>query len=234
MIVLSWINKEPHLLKTFVVANRISKIQDLTEIAQWHHIASEENPSDLISREDYAIADRWSSSRDDALGNVLLHLVVHISEYEFVKLLLEKGANLASRDLSGRTALHIACEGKSLGSFQLRDRRHTFDIRDRNCRIPLEVACRFHGPEAAQILLSKGKSVFGEGDRPVLLSTLNNSKAYKYAIPMISLLLDAGANIDAADGSGNTALLSALENKAHWRSKRFLHRYLYVFDRPWM
>ncbi|XP_035207469.1 uncharacterized protein LOC118182259 [Stegodyphus dumicola] len=49
MIVLSWINKEPTLLKTFV-ANRISKIQDLTEIAQWHHIASEENPSDLISR----------------------------------------------------------------------------------------------------------------------------------------------------------------------------------------
>lgn len=47
--VLSWIKKEPYLLKTFV-ANRIAKIQSLTKIEQWHYIASDDNPADLVSR----------------------------------------------------------------------------------------------------------------------------------------------------------------------------------------
>ncbi|XP_018365360.1 PREDICTED: uncharacterized protein LOC108762729 [Trachymyrmex cornetzi] len=49
-IVLGWIRTEPHALKTFV-ANRIAKIQELTqEGATWQHVPSEENPADLLSR----------------------------------------------------------------------------------------------------------------------------------------------------------------------------------------
>ena len=48
-IVLAWIKKEPYQLKTFV-ANRITTIQDLTDIHQWRHVSSKENPADLISR----------------------------------------------------------------------------------------------------------------------------------------------------------------------------------------
>lgn len=49
MIVLSWMKKESRDLKTFV-ANRVVIIQELTEINQWHHIPSEQNPADVISR----------------------------------------------------------------------------------------------------------------------------------------------------------------------------------------
>ncbi|XP_035232408.1 uncharacterized protein LOC118204190, partial [Stegodyphus dumicola] len=49
MIVLSWIQKEPYQLKTFV-ANRVATIQELTNGHQWRHVSSKENPSDLISR----------------------------------------------------------------------------------------------------------------------------------------------------------------------------------------
>ncbi|XP_055944621.1 uncharacterized protein LOC129975584 [Argiope bruennichi] len=49
MIVLSWIRKEPFLLKTFV-ANRVTQIQDLTYIEDWRYVPSNENPADLISR----------------------------------------------------------------------------------------------------------------------------------------------------------------------------------------
>ena len=48
-IVLQWIQKPPHTLQTFV-SNRVSVIQEMTDIKQWRHIAGTENPSDVLSR----------------------------------------------------------------------------------------------------------------------------------------------------------------------------------------
>ncbi|GFW78089.1 integrase catalytic domain-containing protein [Trichonephila clavipes] len=48
-IVISWIHRESRELKTFV-ANRVSKIHQLSSRHQWHHIASEQNPADVLSR----------------------------------------------------------------------------------------------------------------------------------------------------------------------------------------
>ncbi|GFS64181.1 integrase catalytic domain-containing protein [Trichonephila clavipes] len=48
-IVISWIHREPRELKTFV-ATRVSKIHQLSSRDQWHHIASEQNPADVLSR----------------------------------------------------------------------------------------------------------------------------------------------------------------------------------------
>ena len=48
-IVLSWIQSPSSTLHTFV-ANRITKIHQLSSSEQWHHIASKENPADTLSR----------------------------------------------------------------------------------------------------------------------------------------------------------------------------------------
>ncbi|GFS59592.1 uncharacterized protein TNCV_2581081 [Trichonephila clavipes] len=48
-IVISWIHRESRELKTFG-ANRVSKIHQLSSRDQWHHIASEQNPADVLSR----------------------------------------------------------------------------------------------------------------------------------------------------------------------------------------
>lgn len=48
-IVLHWIAKDTGGLKPFV-ANRIAAIQRFTNKEQWHHVASECNPADLLSR----------------------------------------------------------------------------------------------------------------------------------------------------------------------------------------
>ncbi|GFV43476.1 integrase catalytic domain-containing protein [Trichonephila clavipes] len=48
-IVISWIHRESRELKTFV-ANRLSKIHQLSSRDQWHHIATEQNPADVLSR----------------------------------------------------------------------------------------------------------------------------------------------------------------------------------------
>ncbi|XP_055591276.1 uncharacterized protein LOC129743315 [Uranotaenia lowii] len=47
--VLRWLASTPSTWTTFV-ANRVSKIQSLTEGCQWNHVAGKQNPADLISR----------------------------------------------------------------------------------------------------------------------------------------------------------------------------------------
>ncbi|XP_068987466.1 uncharacterized protein [Bombus flavifrons] len=48
-IVLQWIKSSPHTLKTFV-ANRVAEIQTKTNIDDWRHVPTNDNPADLISR----------------------------------------------------------------------------------------------------------------------------------------------------------------------------------------
>ena len=49
MVVLAWLRSPPSRWKTFV-ANRVSHIQELTNIENWNHVSSKENPADLVSR----------------------------------------------------------------------------------------------------------------------------------------------------------------------------------------
>ncbi|XP_035229906.1 uncharacterized protein LOC118201850 [Stegodyphus dumicola] len=49
MIVLAWIQKKPMDLKTFV-QHRVAKIQELSSVQQCHHVTSDQNPADLLSR----------------------------------------------------------------------------------------------------------------------------------------------------------------------------------------
>lgn len=48
-IVLSWIRNQPGSLQTFV-ANRISQVQEMTEIKDWRHVPTKLNPADCLSR----------------------------------------------------------------------------------------------------------------------------------------------------------------------------------------
>lgn len=48
-IALHWINKPVHVLR-LIVANRVARIQALTDVKSWRHIRTHENPADLISR----------------------------------------------------------------------------------------------------------------------------------------------------------------------------------------
>lgn len=48
-IVLTWILDEPHRWKTFV-GNRVAEIQEMSDKHDWHHIRSQYNPADIISR----------------------------------------------------------------------------------------------------------------------------------------------------------------------------------------
>ena len=48
-IVLCWLKKAPHLLKTFE-SSRVAEIQTLGDQVEWRHVRSEDNPADSLSR----------------------------------------------------------------------------------------------------------------------------------------------------------------------------------------
>ena len=48
-LVLTWLQNIPTRWNTYV-ANRVSEIQDITSNFFWHHVASEDNPADVLSR----------------------------------------------------------------------------------------------------------------------------------------------------------------------------------------
>ena len=50
MIVLKYIANQYKRFQTFV-ANRLSKIHEWTTVDQWHHVKSELNPADAVSRD---------------------------------------------------------------------------------------------------------------------------------------------------------------------------------------
>jgi len=62
MIVLSWLNSQGVRLKTFVL-NRVCQILELTDISQWHHVRTDRNPADIISRgitsSELIVAEEW-------------------------------------------------------------------------------------------------------------------------------------------------------------------------------
>ncbi|XP_055918357.1 uncharacterized protein LOC129950441 [Eupeodes corollae] len=48
-VVLAWIHALPIRWKTFV-ANRVTEVQEMTNISDWYHVRSEDNPADCASR----------------------------------------------------------------------------------------------------------------------------------------------------------------------------------------
>lgn len=62
LLVLSWLNSQGVRLKTFVL-NRVCQILELTDISQWHHVRTDKNPADIISRgitaSELIVAEEW-------------------------------------------------------------------------------------------------------------------------------------------------------------------------------
>ncbi|XP_035227864.1 death-associated protein kinase 1-like [Stegodyphus dumicola] len=88
---------------------------------------------------------------------------------------------------------------------------YILDLPDKLGHTPLDVACGFNCPDVVQFLLSQGSSVGAKDDkRHPLLNVLLTNKA-EYAVPIASLLLEAGANINYGHRTFGSSLRLALE-----------------------
>ncbi|KFM75640.1 putative ankyrin repeat protein, partial [Stegodyphus mimosarum] len=150
----------------------------------------------------------------DALGNCLLHLAAMMSDYKLIKLLVEKGADVTSVGKDSRTPLHVACETKSLKIVKfLTEKSPACILQQLDSRMAtvLDIACRRSCPEIVQFLLSQRSSVHRSHDflsPGTLLQAVCNTP--EHAIPIASLLLEAGVNTDCTGSYGKTALITAI------------------------
>ncbi|UCC44418.1 MAG: ankyrin repeat domain-containing protein [Candidatus Zixiibacteriota bacterium] len=104
-------------------------------------------------------------ARSDLDGGTPLHYAAENGHREVVKLLLSKGASITAKDMSERTALHLAAwEGQVEVLERLCDemagaKRSNLDIQDFDGCTSLHLACAGGQLDAARTLISKGVNV---------------------------------------------------------------------------
>ena len=136
-------------------------------------------------------------------GDTPLHVAAEWGWVDICRLLLERDANVHTRNANGETALLTSwsLEPKIIGL--LLDAGADMDARNAQGTTPLHFAARWGYSESVQLLLNAGADVDArdaDGD-----TALHRAAGLKNR-DKVRLLLDAGANVDARNADGNTAL----------------------------
>ncbi|NXT39712.1 IKBE inhibitor, partial [Pelecanoides urinatrix] len=136
-----------------------------------------------------------------------LHLAVYLEQPSVIQALIHKGVNPGLQDRNGNTPLHLACEQQRLRCAQ----------QLLQGTAPMEGTAQPHGHHQDLQLQN------WQGLACLHISTLKGN------IPMMSLLLESGANIDVREGtSGKTPLHLAVECHNRRAVQFLLHNGAYV------
>jgi ankyrin repeat protein len=147
----------------------------------------------------------------DESGRTPLHWAARGTSNEVLAYLVEKGAVLDALDGTGTAPLHsLASRGNVEGIRILLDKGAAVDVPAPDKKTPLHFAALGRQVGAVRLLVERKANLESPDDRrrtPLVVS------AREMAGPdVVRALLDLGAKIDAADGSGDTAL-----SLAAWR-----------------
>ena len=155
----------------------------------------------------------------DSVDGMALHGAALNGQAEVVKLLLENGGNIESKDRFGCTPLLVAAkEGKAEAVKQLLDGGAKIEATDDQGRTPLHAAAQRASTEVVKLLLERGAQIEAgdkDGFTPLMCAAQAGGIAYagtpfhveKFpAVEAVNLLLERGANIEAKDVDGQTAL----------------------------
>ncbi|KAK1940864.1 Ankyrin repeat domain-containing protein 50 [Phytophthora citrophthora] len=168
------------------------------------HIAARYSNAEIVS----ILLDRGSSvTAVDNGGRTALHNAALMSTAEIVSILLEGGSSVTAVDEDGSTALHIAAlkSNAEIVSILL-DRGSSVTAVDNNGWTILHAAVRNLDSDTldkVNLLLEK-EAVLNTPDKKG--STALHFAARYCNQEVVNLLLDAGAEIDVVDTSGNNAL----------------------------
>ncbi|KAG7276220.1 hypothetical protein CRUP_004811 [Coryphaenoides rupestris] len=128
-----------------------------------------------------------------------LHLAVITQQEGLVMGLLRAGADPASLDRHGRTALHLCCDVASLGMARYSLSFHRLSS--------LHIAVQGGHKDLARMLLEAGADINAKdiksGQSPLMYAVESNN------VDMVHFLIESGSHVNSQSNSGNTALHSA-------------------------
>ncbi|KAJ6787224.1 hypothetical protein PWT90_07859 [Aphanocladium album] len=162
--------------------------------------------------------------RRDHDDHTALSLAAFFGMYAIVSLLLDRGSRIEVKDRRGRTPLMLAAGGNYPDVVKLLLKSGANHLESCNSgKTALDYAIRFKRPEIVSILLEKEDIGFaaqsrghqlllraGESQSDAVVRVLIESGAHGEEETIV--LIEFGANIEAADGDGKTALFSAIES----------------------
>lgn len=125
--------------------------------------------------------------------------------------LLDAGADATVEDEEGMPAIHVLCgecQDSSSARRKLREllaaRRDAVDVLDGDGYTPLRFSVRYNYPIAIEMLVRAGARNLREKNKPPLFHVAVNMD--EFGSTVVPLLRKAGANIDAVNAHGKTAL----------------------------
>jgi ankyrin repeat protein len=159
----------------------------------------------------------------NADGISSLHIAQLSADVRITKMLLSAGAEVDARDRSGETPLMIACfNGRTDNAEMLLTQGANINARDIDSRTALGFSMRMRKPETVRVLLARGAdpnvACKSDGKTPLMLAIgteqfgdpMGEWAFSQDHLAIVVDLLKSGANIDAKDKSGETALMKAV------------------------
>lgn len=167
------------------------------------HLAAEEGQYDVMKM----LLDRGVDvNAKDEHGRTALFYAAEEGKVSIVKLLLANGADANAQDDNGRTPLAIAAEeDQSTVATILLEAGANASIQDASGRSALDYAAEEGAEDVLGRLMSSDPAIRAEALRP---STLVNA-AGEGELGILQELVEAGADVNAADESGYTPLMEA-------------------------
>ncbi|KAK1795630.1 hypothetical protein P4O66_001124 [Electrophorus voltai] len=152
---------------------------------------------------------------DTLLLQTPLHLAVYLDQPFVVKALVERGACLELQDQDGNTPLHMACQHgrlecatKMICNISATELVRVFDVQNWRGLTCLHVATLHRQHRLVRLLIKKGVDLnIQEGTSG---KTALHMAVEVHDVDMVTLLLNKGANVDAAMLNGCTALHLAI------------------------